>query len=54
MPKILKSLEFEFRWGLRKLIREHGATVLVKTGAAQKLVKNLGAIEALKAAKHAA
>jgi hypothetical protein len=49
MPKILKSLEFEFRWGLRELIRKQGTGVVVNTGAGQKLVKNLGAIEALKA-----
>jgi hypothetical protein len=54
MPKILKNLEFEIRWGLRQLIREQGAALVVNTGAGQRLLKNLESIEAYKAAKQAA
>jgi hypothetical protein len=54
MPKMLKSLEFEFRWGLRMLIREQGTAFVVNTGPGQKLLKNLEAIEALNAARQAA
>jgi hypothetical protein len=54
MPNMLKNLEFEIRWGLRKLIREQGAAVVVNTGVGQKLLQNLETIEALKAAKQAA
>lgn len=51
---ILKNLEFEIKWGLRKLIWEQGAAIVVNTGAGQQLLKNLETIEALKAAKQAA
>lgn len=54
MPKMLKNLEFEIRRGLRMLIREQGTAFVVNTGAGQKLLKNLEAIEALEAAKQAA
>jgi hypothetical protein len=51
---LLKNLEFEIRWGLRELIRTKGNGVVVNAGAGKKLLKNLKAIEALKAAKEAA
>jgi hypothetical protein len=50
---VRKNLEFEIRWQLRELIREQGAAV-VMYGVGKKLLQNLEAIEALKAAKQAA
>lgn len=49
-----KNLEFEVRWRLRELIREHGVTVVMNSDTGQKLLKNLQAIEASKSLKQAA
>jgi hypothetical protein len=47
---MLKNLEFEVKWQLRELIREHGVAVVMH-GIGKKLLKNL---ETLKAARQAA
>ena len=49
-----KNLEFEVRWRLRELIREHGVTVVMNSDTGQKLLKNLQAIAASKSLKQAA
>ena len=51
---VLKNLEFEIKWRLRELIQELSAGVVVNTGIGQKLLKDLEAIEAMKAAKRSA
>jgi hypothetical protein len=51
----LQSLRFEVQYALRQMVREEGGAVgLVHSGAGQRLMQNLAAIEALKAAQKAA
>jgi len=50
---VLQNLEFEIRYQMRELVRKEGSAVLMHTDMGQRLLKNLAAIEAIKAKKAA-
>jgi hypothetical protein len=51
---VLKNLEFELRYQMRELVRKEGGAVLMHTDMGLRLMKNLKAIQALKAKRKAA